>query len=209
MGAVGAAAGDLGVPGGPLAISLLVVGEAVIAQQTLAHVGNVGFDLALGLGTIGAAEAQLEAVVVGAGQGLGVVETITRASLGADMGAHDRLGAVVEDLLRDSAEVGEGGSVAGPEGDQILGADQPDEGIATVTQHHVEAVERQLQPRGGAGRLLMGAVDLGLMAGRRLKAFRDGLRCLRAGAVHVVAHRRVAAGEAVVATQVLVDARRP
>lgn len=59
-----------------------------------------------------------------------MVEAVAIASFGADVGAHHGLGAVIEDLLRHAAEVRECGTVAGPEGDQILGADQPDEGIA-------------------------------------------------------------------------------
>jgi hypothetical protein len=64
------------------------------AQQAAAPVGDVGLDLALGLGPVGPAEAQLEAVVVGAGQCLGVVDAIAIAPLGADVGAHHGLGAV-------------------------------------------------------------------------------------------------------------------
>ncbi len=137
-----------------------------------------------------------------------MIDAVALTSFCADVGAHDGLGAVIEDLLGDAAEMREGRPVAGPEGDQVLGADQPDEGIAGVTQHHVEAVERQLQARGGQDRLLMGPVDLSLVAGSGLKALRYRLGRLGAGAVDVAAHRRVAAGEAVVAEEVLVDAGR-
>jgi hypothetical protein len=95
----------------------------------------------------------------------------------ADVLAHHRLGAVVEQLVRHAAEVLKRRTVIRPERDQILGAGQPAERVAGVAEHHVEAVERQLQAGARADRLLMGPVDL------RLKA-RPGLE------PHLTARRR-------------------
>jgi len=76
-----------------------------------------------------------------------------------------------------------------------------------MPQHHVEAIERQLEPGGGHERLLVGPVDLGLVAGCGLKAALElGVRP-RARALQVAADGLVAAGEAVVAHEILVDAR--
>src|SRR4051794_16677223 len=60
VGAVHTPAGDVLVPGRPLAVGVLVAGEAVGAQQPLADVGDVGLDLALGLRPVGLAEPQRE-----------------------------------------------------------------------------------------------------------------------------------------------------
>ena len=200
--------GDVSVPIGPGAVCLLIVGEAVAAQEALAHVGDVGLDLALGLRPVGAAEADAKAVVVGRGERLGMQAPLALKALGSDVGAHHGLRAVIEQLGRDAAEVGKGGAVTGPEGHEVKRAHETAEGVARVAEHHVEAVEGQLEPRARPDRLLVGPVDLGLVAGRGLKAALElGVRP-RARALDVAAHRLVAAAEAVVAHEVLVDPRR-
>jgi hypothetical protein len=89
------------------------------------------------------------------GQGFGVELVLAERALAADVGAHDGLGAVVEQLARDAAEVPERGALAGPEGHQILRARERAERVAGVAEDHVEAVERQLDPRARADRLLV------------------------------------------------------
>src|SRR5436190_21930785 len=78
----------------------------------------------------------------------------------ADMLAHHRLGPVIQKLVRDPAKVFERRPVTRPEGDQVLGAGQPTERITGVPEHHVKAVQRQLQPRAGTDRLLVRPIDL-------------------------------------------------
>jgi hypothetical protein len=48
-------------------------------------------------------------------------------------------------IARDAAEVGEGRTVAGPEGDEVHRPDERQEGVAGVAEVHVEGVERELQ----------------------------------------------------------------
>jgi hypothetical protein len=122
--------------------------------------------------------------------------------------AHHGLGAVIEQLARHPAKVPERRPVTGPERHQILGAGHGAERVARMAEHHVKAVERQLQPRARAERLLVRPIDLRLMARRRLKPLLALGRRPGPGPLHVAAHRVVAALEAVVAHQVLMDPRR-
>ena len=126
----------------------------------------------------------------------------------ADVLTHDRLGAVIEQLVRHTTEVRERRPVTRPERDEVLGAGQPAERVARVAEDHVEAVERQLQPRAGADRLLVGPVDLRLEPGPGLEPHLATRRRLRPRALDVPTDRVVAALEPVIADQVLMHPRR-
>lgn len=136
-------------------------------HEPLAHIRHVGLDLAFGLGPIGPAEAQAEAVVVGRGERFRMEAALATGER-ADVLAYDRPRAVVRDLARDTAEVGEGGAVVGPEADEVLRAGEANERVARMAEHHVEAVQRQLQPGLAAKRRLVRPIHLRLVAGRRL-----------------------------------------
>src|SRR3954471_16124930 len=208
VGAVHALARDVVIPGRPGVVGVLVAAEAVGAQQPLADVGDVRLDLALGLRPIGLAQAQREAVVMRRGERLGMKLVLAQRALAADMGADDGLGAVIEQLARNTAEMRERRAVTRPEGDQVLRTGQRAERVARMAEDHVKAIERQLQARAGHDRVLMGPVDLRLMTGPRLKALLLARGRPRPRALDVAADRVVAALKAVIAGQVLMDPRR-
>jgi hypothetical protein len=201
-------AGDLLLPRQPAAVRLLVTGEAMAADQSLADPGHVVLDLPLRLRAVGLAEAHREPVVMRGRQGLGMKDPLLDRHVLADVLAHHGLGAVVEQLVRDAAEVRERRPVTRPERDQVLRAGQPAERIARMAEHHVEAVERQLQPRAGPDRLLMRPVDLRLEPGTRLEPRLAAHRRLRPGPLDVAADRVVTALEPVIPDEVLMHPRR-
>jgi hypothetical protein len=137
------------------------------------------------------------------GKRFGVKDPALERHLPADVLAYHRLGPVVEQLVRDTAKVLERRAVTRPEGDQVLRARQPTEALTRVAEHHVEAVQRQLQPRAAADRLLVGPIDLRLMPGPGLEPLLGPPRGLRPRALDIPADRVVAALEPVIADQVL------
>jgi len=107
VGAVDALAGDVVVPGAPGGVGLRIASEAVAPEQPLADVGDVGFNLALGLRPVGPTQPQPKAVMVRRGERLGMKQPLAERDLAPDMAADDGLGAVIEQLARDAAEVPE------------------------------------------------------------------------------------------------------
>jgi hypothetical protein len=89
------------------------------------------------------------------GQRLGMEHVLAQAPFATDVGADDGLGPVIEQLARDAAEVPECRPVTRPERDQVLGAGERAERVARVPEDHVEAIQRQLQPRTRADRVLV------------------------------------------------------
>ena len=135
-------------------------------------------------------------------------DPLTEGHLPPDVALHDRLRAVIKQLTWDATKVGERLAVTRPERHEILRARQRAERIPRVAEHHVKAVERELQPRSRADRLLVRPVDLRLVPGRRLEPLTGPRRTPWTGPLGIAAHRVIAAREAIVAHQILVDARR-
>jgi hypothetical protein len=106
------------------------------------------------------------------------------------------------------AEVRERRAVTRPERDEILRAGQPAERVTGVTEHHVEAVQRQLQPRAGPDRLLMRPVDLRLKPRPGLEPRLATRRRPRPRTLDIPTDRVIAALKPVVADQVLMNPGR-
>ncbi len=173
------------------------------SEQPLADIGDVVLDLPLRLRSVGLAEPHREPVMVRRGQRLWVEDPLLDRHVAADVLADDRLGAVVEQLVRHAAEVLKRRAVTRPERDQVLRAGQPTKRVTAVSEDHVKRVERQLQPRPGPDRLLVGPVDLRLEPRRCLEPHLRARRRLRPKALDIAAHSVVAALEPVIADQVL------
>ena len=124
------------------------------AQQPLANVGDVGLDLALGLGPVGLAEPQREAVVMRRRQPPRMKHVLAQAPFATDVGADDGLGTVIEQLAWDAAEVPERCPVAGPERDEVLGAGQRAERVPGVARDHVKDGMSRALSGGGCRDLL-------------------------------------------------------
>ncbi len=205
VGAVHAPAGDVLVPVLPRQIRLLVTREAVRTEKALTDIGDVGLDLAFRLRPVSTTQPHGEAVMVRGGQRLRVKDPLPDRDFPANMAAHNRLGAVIEQLARDPAEVRERGTMARPERHEILRTSQRAKRVPRMAENHVKAIERQLQPRSRADRLLMRPVDLRLVPGSGLKPLLNPRLSLRARPLHIPAHRVIAALKTVVTNQILVD----
>ena len=163
-GGVLAAVGDRVEPGEQLAVQVLEVGEDAAHEEAVLEVADRAFDLALGAGPVGPAEARREAVAAGEVEQAGVVAGAVGEAL-----QDDHLGVVVEHLGGHAAEVGEGARVAGEEGLQVGAPD----GLGVESAREAEHHDEQLR-----GALLLAQqvaaetapVDLGLLAGRGLEA---------------------------------------
>jgi hypothetical protein len=141
------------------------------------------------------------------GQRLGVKPPLLERHVLADMRPDDGLGAVIQELARNPTEMTKRLAVTRPEGDQVLRASQRAERITRMTEHHVKAVQRQLQPRAGANRLLVRPVNLRLEPRRGLKPLLRPARRPRPGPVDISTDGVVAALEPIIADQVLMHPR--
>jgi hypothetical protein len=101
----------------------------------------------------------------------------------------------------------ERGTVTRPERHEVLRTRQRAERITRMAEHHVKAIQRQLQTRTRADRLLMGPVDLRLMTRRRLKTLLDPGRPPGPGALDITTDRVITALKTVIARQILMNAR--
>ena len=87
----------------------------------------------------------------------------------AHVALHDGLRAIVEDLVGDPAEVGEGADVAPPEAGQVAARHEAAERVTAVAQRHVEAVDVD-RARLGLEDALVAPVHLGLGPGEHFEA---------------------------------------
>jgi hypothetical protein len=114
---------------------------------------------------------------------------------------HRQPGVVVEDGPRHAAEEGEGGVVAVAEGLQPLRRVGLDEAGVRVRQVEAEEVDLPLHPADHRHRL----PEVGLRVAGRVRQRHEHLPHPGAPLAHVVLHDGVAAGEAVLGAQPLVD----
>jgi len=172
---------------------------------------HLAFDPSFAGGAVGGQDVDVEVVVAGKADRLGVQRD--RLARG-DVPAHDSLRAVVDDRHRYPAEVRERPAVAVEERLQVLAGGEAAERVARVRQRHVERVDL-VDAHVSEDLALITPVHLGLSArdhlepavhprqilGRDPEPFGDP----RAGLLHVELDALVVPGEPVLVGQPLVD----
>src|SRR5260370_38754675 len=99
--------GDRGEPVGELPVQVVEIAEAAGEEAVLADVAERPLDLTLGLGPVRSTGSRMEPMMAGEVDERAVVDDMTLIVLAGDC----RLHAIVEDLLRHTAQRGEGRQV--------------------------------------------------------------------------------------------------
>ena len=212
-GAVHAHVSDLGLPCRQLRVEVLEIGEAAPGNEVALDVLHPRLDLALGLGSVRAAQPHRKAPVVGERRER-VVQA--RAASVLDQTGHHGSHPVVQQRLAGAAEVLERALVRRQQARHAFVQIALGVAASAVPERHHEHMDLGAHATQRDGDLA--PIDLGLLARGRLEAhLRHRGHCRRGPQrAHRHLHQLVAAGEATLRTQLLeqdpsrvADLRRP
>ena len=163
-GGVDTVVGHLIAPCRRLGADVVERAEGAAVEERVSDVLDGALDAAFGLGIAGRRGGRLEQIVSREDQKGGV-----ELHRGAHVVQDDRFEVVVEELLRDTAEVGEGARVHGAESFDALVEGEVEEQGARPRQHHREAAHLALRVA-NAHPAERAPIHLGLLAGHDLDA---------------------------------------